>query len=39
MYKAMRAPSTYAQDPDVLLDFYEICKDYGKRFLLSLIHI
>lgn len=33
MYKAMRAPSTYAQSPDVLLDFYEICQGYGSRFL------
>ena len=33
MYKAMRAPSMYAQDPDVLLHFHEICKGYGSRFL------
>lgn len=29
----MRAPSMYVQDPDCLLEFYSIVKDYGDRFL------
>ena len=38
MYKAMRAPSMYAQSPDCLNDFYDICKGYGKRFLFICSH-
>lgn len=31
--KAIRAPSMYVQDPDSLLEFYELVKNYGSRFL------